>query len=221
MDHLINSEQILSWLSTISLFISQLNLTEALATSSSSFALIVAAEMGDKSQLVCMTLASRHRPLPVILGAVCAFSLLNTLAVIFGVAIAQWIPNYIVAISVSGLFALFGIQALRFKIESVEETVVEKSSHSIFFSTFLLMMIAEFGDKTQLAVVGLSSSGLAIAVWLGATAALAMTSMIGVLAGRSLLQKLPLSLLHRFSGLFFLILSGLAAYQGYSYYSSH
>ncbi|HCZ17145.1 MAG TPA: UPF0016 domain-containing protein, partial [Candidatus Accumulibacter sp.] len=34
------------------------------ATAATSFALIAAAEIGDKSQLVCMTLASRHRPMP-------------------------------------------------------------------------------------------------------------------------------------------------------------
>jgi putative Ca2+/H+ antiporter (TMEM165/GDT1 family) len=32
---------------------------------STTYALIVVAEMGDKSQLVCMTLAARHRAKPV------------------------------------------------------------------------------------------------------------------------------------------------------------
>lgn len=44
---------------------------------STTYALIVVAEMGDKSQLVCMTLAARHRAKPVILGAIAAFALLN------------------------------------------------------------------------------------------------------------------------------------------------
>ena len=65
-----------------------------------SFLLIVAAEMGDKSQLVCMTLAARHRPLPVALGAVLAFAVLNTLAVVFGFQIANWLHR------ISGAFFL-------------------------------------------------------------------------------------------------------------------
>jgi putative Ca2+/H+ antiporter (TMEM165/GDT1 family) len=51
-----------------------------------------------------MTLAARHRAKPVILGAIAAFALLNTLAVLFGVAIASWMPDYIVAALVSVLF---------------------------------------------------------------------------------------------------------------------
>jgi Predicted membrane protein len=60
------------------------NFAETSATAATSFALIAAAEIGDKSQLVCMTLASRHRATPVLLGAISAFAFLNTLAVVLG-----------------------------------------------------------------------------------------------------------------------------------------
>ena len=46
---------------------------ETLSISLSTFTLIALAEVGDKSQLVCMTLAARHRHWPVILGATTAF----------------------------------------------------------------------------------------------------------------------------------------------------
>ena len=52
------------------------NIANWSAIAGTSYLLIAAAEIGDKSQLVCMTLASRHRPLPVILGAGLAFSLM-------------------------------------------------------------------------------------------------------------------------------------------------
>ncbi|NOR79875.1 MAG: UPF0016 domain-containing protein, partial [Methyloprofundus sp.] len=181
-----------------------------------SYALIIAAEIGDKSQLVCMTLAARHRAPPVIFGAIVAFSLLNTLAVIFGVAIASWIPAYLVAAIVGVLFAIFGILALFFtEDEDDNKALPEKSGHSLFFTTFILITVAEFGDKTQLAVVALSSTALPEAVWIGSTLALITTSVLGVLAGRTLLQKIPLSLLHRFSGGFFIILAGFAAVEAY------
>ncbi|GAB4269140.1 MAG: TMEM165/GDT1 family protein [Methylomicrobium sp.] len=182
------------------------------------FTLIVAAEIGDKSQLVCMTLAARHRAFPIILGAVVAFGLLNTLAVVFGAAIANWLPSYIVAATVSALFALFGIHALRVDDEEEDEDIKEKSGHGIFFTTFVLITFAEFGDKTQLAVVGLSSTAQPAAVWLGATSALALTSALGVLAGKTVMKKIPLALLHKLSGLIFLALSALAAYKAYTAY---
>jgi putative Ca2+/H+ antiporter (TMEM165/GDT1 family) len=184
-----------------------------------SFILIVTAEIGDKSQLVCMTLASRHKARPVLLGASAAFALLNTLAVVFGAAIASWLPDYIVAATVAFLFGAFGIHALRAGGDEDEE-IREKSGHGIFFTTFLLITVAEFGDKTQLAVVALSSTSMPAAVWIGSTAALVTTSALGVLAGRTILQKFPLALLHRISGAIFLILSIVAAYQAYSAYAS-
>ncbi|MCK5189470.1 MAG: TMEM165/GDT1 family protein, partial [Methylococcales bacterium] len=79
---------------------------------------------------------------------------------------------------------------------------------------------AEFGDKTQLAVVAFSSTSLPIAVWIGATIALALTSTLGVIAGRTVLQKCPLTLLHKLSGAIFLILAVLAAYNAYLNYEA-
>ena len=191
---------------------------ELSATTATSYVLIVAAEMGDKSQLVCMTLAARHRAMPVILGAIAAFALLNTLAVVFGVAIASWLPEYVVAATVAVLFTVFGIHSLRVKAPDGDEEVQEKSNHNLFFTTFLLITVAEFGDKTQLAVVALSSTTAPIAVWLGSTAALASTSALGVLAGRTILKKVPLLLMHKISGSIFLVLASIAAYRVYLTY---
>jgi len=196
-----------------------LNNISALAmTSATSFALIAAAEIGDKSQLVCMTLAARHKPLPVLLGAITAFVLLNSLAVVFGVAIASWLPAYVVAASVALLFGVFGIHALRVQEEDADTDVTEKSGRNIFLTTFLLITVAEFGDKTQLAVVALSSTSAPAAVWLGSTLALAFTSALGIIAGRTVLQKIPLNLLHKISGGIFLLLAAVAAYQAYLSY---
>jgi len=189
------------------------------ATAATSFALIAAAEIGDKSQLVCMTLASRHRPMPVMLGALAAFAVLNTLAVVFGVAIASWLPAYVVGTIVAILFAVFGVHALRATDDGDDEELVEKSGHGIFFTTFVLLTVAEFGDKTQLAVVALSSTHAPAAVWLGATVALAATSALGILGCGSILQRIPLVLLHRLSGAFFLLLALVAAWQAYAAYS--
>lgn len=186
-------------------------------TSLTSFTLIAAAEIGDKSQLVCMTLASKHRPLPVLLGAASAFAFLNTLAIIFGMAIANWLPAYIVSGAVALLFGAFGLKSLLLKDgEDDDAELTEKKGHNIFLTTFLLITVAEFGDKTQLAVVALSSTAPPIAVWLGATLALTLTSALGIWAGRTILQKIPLTLLHQVSGVIFMTLAAFAAYRTYT-----
>ncbi|WP_428825587.1 TMEM165/GDT1 family protein [Azonexus sp. IMCC34842] len=178
-----------------------------LSSAGTTFLLIALAEFGDKSQLVCMTLAARHRGLPVILGAVAAFAFLNALAVLFGAAVAAWLPEWVVTVAVAVLFTVFGISALRYRDEDEDEDVEEKPGHGVFATTFLLIFLAEFGDKTQIAVAGLGSTTEANAVWTGATLALACTSILGVLAGRKFLHKLPLVWIHRISGVFFLALA--------------
>jgi len=212
-------DNLLQYIQATFISLSSLNLTELSTTAGTSFILIAAAEIGDKSQLVCMTLASRHRATPVLFGAITAFAFLNILAVLFGAAIASWIPDYIVSVIVAILFSIFGIHSLLIEEQQEDDDIVEKSGHSIFFTTFLLITVAEFGDKTQLAVVALSSTSLPIAVWIGASCALAFTSALGVLAGRTILQKCPLTLLHKTSGAIFLILAVLAGYNSYLSYA--
>ena len=181
-----------------------------LGSAGTTFLLVGLAEFGDKSQLVCMTLAARHRGLPVLVGAIVAFAVLNLLAVLFGAAVAAWLPEWLVTAAVAVLFAVFGISALRYQEEDEDDDVEEAPGHGIVATTFLLIFLAEFGDKTQLAVAGLGSTGEPTAVWAGATAALAVTSALGVFAGRKLLNRLPLKWIHRVSGIFFLLLAVFA-----------
>lgn len=193
--------------------LSNLNGLDIVTASGTSFALIFAAEIGDKSQLVCMALAARYRASPVMFGSALAFLVLNTLAVIFGVAIANWLPDVVVSAAVAILFAGFGVHALLIEEDEDDEDTAIRSHRSILAGTFLLITVAEFGDKTQLAVVGLSSTSIPLAVWLGATAALITTSALGVWAGRTILQRMPITILHRLSGIIFLSLAGYAAWQ--------
>jgi len=194
---------------------SGITLLDLLTVTGSSYLLIFAAEIGDKSQLVCMALAAKHKATPVLLGSAVAFMFLNTLAVVFGVAIANWVPEFYLSATVAILFATFGIHALHVGEDDDDETVAVSSGRRIFVSTLMLITLAEFGDKTQLAVVALSSTSIPVAVWLGSTLALITTSALGVWAGRTLLQRIPIQLLHRVSGVIFLILAVFAAYKAY------
>lgn len=193
------------------------SLAELLSVSGLSFMLVFLAEFGDKSQLVCMTLAARHRHWPVLLGAVVAFALLNLLAVLFGAVVASWIPEFWLALIVAGLFGFFGIQSLLMKHDDSEDGSVEaRSSHSLFITALLMIFVAEFGDKTQLAVAGLASTYHGLPVWIGSTLALLATTAVGVMVGQRLLKRLPLGLIHKFSGVLFLLLALVALYQAFA-----
>ncbi|MEW8194021.1 MAG: TMEM165/GDT1 family protein [Candidatus Thiodiazotropha sp.] len=186
---------------------------ESFSTFLASFSLIGLAEIGDKSQLVCMALAARHRHWPVLMGAAVAFLVLNALAVVFGASIAAWVPERITTAIVALLFGAFGIHALLTQGDDESAEIVEQPGHGIFFTTLLLILVAEFGDKTQIAVAGLAGSMAPLPVWIGATTALVMVSALGVWAGRTILQRLPIHWLHRLSGGLFLIFALVAGWR--------
>ncbi len=184
-------------------------------TSLLTFWAIFLAEMGDKSQLVCMTLAAKHRSRPILIAAVLAFGLLNLIAVVLGNALSLWISEFWMTLIAACAFAYFGISNLRGEDEDDDDDDAVKSKGNLVLSTFLLLLVAEMGDKTQLAVVTLSTTHSPLAVWLGATLALVTTSALGIYAGRRWLSKLDMSLLHKISGAFFLVLAASLCVQLY------
>lgn len=181
--------------------------------SAAAYTLVGVAEFGDKSQLVCMTLAARHHHWPVFWGAVLAFALLNGIAVVFGAVAGQWIPEQVLAIAVAILFAGFGLRNLLAKSDDEDEVVEEKSGHGIFVTTFLMIFLAEFGDKTQISVAGLGATEPPIPVWLGATAALVTTSVLGIWIGKRLMAKVPQRTMNRIGGGLFLMFAVFAAFK--------
>jgi len=183
-----------------------------------SFLLVLGAEFGDKSQLVCMALAARYRAAPIVLGAVAAFAVLNLLAVTIGAAAAAWLPQWLVLSVVMVLFTLFGVLALRGDDDEEDEGEA-KVGRYLIASIFGLIFMAELGDKTQLAMVGLAGVNDAVLVWMGGTLALVVTTLSGVWAGRVLLARLPMALIHKVGGMLFLGFAGWVGWQLYGVFT--
>ncbi len=185
---------------------------ELFVTAGGAFLLVFLAEFGDKSQLVCMALAARYRAKPVIFGAVLAFAVLNLLAVTLGALAAEWLPRWLVLLIVAFLFLWFGIQSL-LNDDDEDDGFQNGAARSAFVTAFSVIFLAELGDKTQLAVAGLAASEAWIAVWIGATMALAMTTVLGVMAGRVISQYISVQWMHRLGGTIFLLFATVALYK--------
>ncbi len=82
------------------------------------------------------------------------------------------------------------------------------------FSTFGLIFLAELGDKTQLTTMTLAAQSKAPwSVFLGAAAALALTSLLGVVFGEALTRVIPRQYLHTGAGLAFIVLGLLLVFR--------
>ena len=89
-----------------------------------------------------------------------------------------------------------------------EEKNTEKRFSSVFFTTFTTIFIAELGDKTQLSTLMLSAeSGKPIIVFIGSSIALISSSLVGVLIGKWLSDKISPNKFTFFTGLLMIIIS--------------
>ena len=95
-----------------------------------------------------------------------------------------------------------------------EENNFEKSFSSIFITTFTTIFIAELGDKTQIATLMLSAeSGKPIIVFIGSSIALISSSLVGVLIGKWLSNKISPNKFALFTGLLMIIISIFLTYD--------
>lgn len=154
-----------------------------------SLALVVLAEMGDKTQLLAMALACRY-PWRTVLGGVFAGSLAShLLAAVVGAQLAHLIPMEVLQGAAAGAFILFGLWTLA---ASADAEVLGPSSRGPFLTVFLAFSLAELGDKTQLASLALAARfGSFLPVWLGATTAMMIANGPAILVGAAFCSRLP------------------------------
>lgn len=182
----------------------------------STFGLIFLAELGDKTQLAAMALATRYPWRKVFLGAAIAFLFLNGLAVGVGRVLFELVPLFWIRVASAALFLFFGIASLRAN-EEAEEEAGAGAVRGPILTAFSMILLAELGDKTQLVTASLAAQHAApLEVFVGSTLALWAVSLLGVLVGTQLLRFLPLRAVHRVAGALFLVFGAVLAYQAFA-----
>jgi putative Ca2+/H+ antiporter (TMEM165/GDT1 family) len=180
----------------------------------SAFSLLFLAEMGDKSQLLAMTLAHRYRAAAVIAGTFAAFAVLNLLAVLVGQALFEYVPQELMLLTAAGLFLYFGYRSWQDADGEEEGGSADGPARGGFATSFTLIFVAELGDKTQLAMIALAAgTGEIWSVFAGGTLALWTVSLIGILFGATLLRRIPKHRVHRAAALLFITFGVLALGQ--------
>ena len=159
---------------------------EALLTSISTVAL---AEMGDKTQLLALFLATRFTSkMPIVLGILFATLLNHFLSAWLGVEIARWIPDSAISWIIGLSFIAVGLWLLIPDKDDSEENTMLK--FGAFGATFVLFFLAEIGDKTQIATILLGAHyGSVWMVLLGSTFGMMLANVPVVFAGRWIMDR--------------------------------
>ena len=148
----------------------------------STFAIVAIAEFGDKTQIAVVSLSAKHKPRSVFIGALLAYALVGGVSALIGAAIAPFVPAFWIDLVAGISFLIFGV----YTFFSKEDTMVKIKEHSKTVTTsFLLIGVLEFGDKTQLAIIALSAEyGASVQVFVGMMLAFALLTALGAVFGK-------------------------------------
>ena len=159
-----------------------------------SFAVIFIAELGDKSQLMAMTFATRYRFWTVIWAITAATAVVHLFSVALGNVVGLALPTGPISVLAGLAFIAFGLWTLRGdKLSEEEAGKAQRVTRSAFFAVAIAFFLAELGDKTMLATVTLATTEGWFGTWLGSTlgmvAADALAIGVGALLGKALPEK--------------------------------
>ncbi|MEB3169732.1 MAG: TMEM165/GDT1 family protein [Cyanobium sp.] len=207
-----------------------LSANPALAAFGASITAISLAELGDKTFFMALILAARHRARDVFLGSFAALTAVTLISLGLGYGLRELLPPAIVPWLAAILFLGFGVKLLidaqRMGADEAEEEEKEaeqtiaaaesrhrlSTSWAVIWEAFVLVFLAELGDRTQFTTIFLATApafsfaGLVAGTLLGH----ALVTWLAVGAGKWIGGRLSERLLYRLSGGLFLLF-GLVA----------
>lgn len=174
---------------------------------------IALSEIGDKTQLLALALAAHYRkPIPIVLGILCATLLNHWLAAMLGYWINAWLTPEILRWVLIVSFIGMGIWMM---IPDKDDSDAEHSrwkKYGVFTATLILFFLAEMGDKTQLATIAIAAKvGTVISVMMGTTVGMLLADAPVVFIGDRFAKYIPVRTVHIVAALVF-IGFGVAAY---------
>ncbi len=204
----------------------------SLAAFGSSLTAITLAELGDKTFFMALILAVRHRARWVFIGSFAALTAVTLISLALGYGLRELLPQSLVPWLAAVLFLSFGVKLLidaqgmaataaidekaeaEEAINTAETSKAFNTAWAVIWEAFVLVFIAELGDRTQFATIFMATApsqvfsfgGLLAGTLLGH----ALVTWLAVGAGKWIGQWVNERLLYRLSGALFLVF-GLAA----------
>ncbi|MFI6348780.1 TMEM165/GDT1 family protein [Streptomyces sp. NPDC050560] len=180
------------------------------------FGVVFLAELPDKTALAGLVLGTRYRASYVFAGVAAAFVVHVVLAVAAGSALSL-LPQRLVH-GVTGALFLGGALMLLLQKDDEDEEEIRKPRDQSFWRVagagFMLILVAEFGDLTQIMTANLAARyDDPVSVGVGAVLGLWAVAGLGIVGGRALMKRVPLKLITRIAALLMLGLGVWSLYE--------
>ncbi len=176
-----------------------------------STAAVAIAEIGDKTQLLSLFLVVRYgQRLPIIVGIFVATVLNHALSAWLGAWIARFIPEaWLPWILAASFLAIAAWLLIPDKDDAEDSRFLGMGA---FMATTVMFFLAEIGDKTQVATVVLAAR-FTETLWvvLGTTVGMLIANIPVIMAGRWLMERLPLATARISASLLFVVLAIVTA----------
>lgn len=177
------------------------------------FLLVFIAEMADKTQLMVMALCHRYKMSTVVMGMALGIVAISALSVGAGDLIGDYIPMEVIKLAAAMMFLGFGLWNLRSDEQGEEHT--DRQFKFPFLSIALTFMLAELGDKTQLATVAIAADHMDahLQVFLGGALGLFMANLLGIFAGKLIFSHVSETCVKLGSTFFFFLFGSITLFE--------
>ena len=166
--------------------------------------LVALAEMGDRTQLLAIMLASPYRkPVPILLGILAATVANHGLAALAGFYLSSLLASVWFKYLVAGSFIVMAVWAL---VPDKEDDAKPRDGHmGVFLTTAVTFFLVEMGDKTQIATAALAARYHdVLIVAAGTTTGMMLANTPAVLLGHAVTRWLPIRALQIAAALLYL-----------------
>jgi putative Ca2+/H+ antiporter (TMEM165/GDT1 family) len=174
--------------------------------------LVVVAEMGDKTQLLAMAMASKYKVKDVMLGVFVATIFNHALAVAVGSFLGNQLPTQAIQVVAGVAFVVFGLWTLRG--DKIDDEDSKKAKFGPIMTVAIAFFIAEMGDKTQLMTIAISANGSnPFAILTGTTIGMLVADAIGIIGGAWMCRHIPEKYIKWAAGIIFMIFGTWSLYE--------
>jgi putative Ca2+/H+ antiporter (TMEM165/GDT1 family) len=174
--------------------------------------LVVVAEMGDKTQLLAMAMASKYKAKQVLIGVLIATVLNHALAVAVGSYVSTVIPMNLIKIIAAVSFLAFGLWTIRG--DKLDDEDNKKVKFGPIVTVAIAFFIAEMGDKTQLMTISIAAENQQpLLILMGTTVGMLIADGIGILGGAWMCKHVPEVYIKWVAGVIFMFFGTLTLYN--------